>query len=319
MFDLYLENQDSKEYRYNIARRIHDARKKKFPNIEDFAEKIGYSKPTVLSWERGWNGPDDVKGKNSVPSVDQLVDIAPTLDCSISYLLCECDGETPFIDSCNKELGINSEACKALHNMKIALDNAQKFTGGPIQSALNFINYMSEHSSELVEPLSALEAKYSKHKMYLADPYYRTIRKAYEDLYLYSPPKITNSLLAQQIIPNSLIQKCEAENTTIYERYGLSDDFTISDLASGLLFYLDVITEHQMSISRLELLDVLSSITNSFLELSYLGTHNESTAQKAPSPEAKPPSKYKPHPGILKVSLKKSEAEQAAGTNEKKE
>ena len=77
---MYAMNNISTPYDISIInKRIKEARKRKPLTQQELADAIGVNRLAVHEWEK--------KENNKIPSVQNLVAICNTLDCSMDYLL----------------------------------------------------------------------------------------------------------------------------------------------------------------------------------------------------------------------------------------
>lgn len=127
------------EMREAIASRIRSERKALNKTQEEFAEIIGYSKPTIISWERK-------DGMNRIPDIDQLITLASVFDCEVGYLLCEYDAKTRNATDICQETGLSAEAVNALieNHSKAHADLIDRYIvkGGEISEAIERLREM---------------------------------------------------------------------------------------------------------------------------------------------------------------------------------
>ena len=147
MLNYSYEEIESKTIKANIAARLHREREKANLSLDALAEKTGYSKPTVQSWEKGWR---DGSGKNHIPSMDQLIDLAALYNCTPEYLLCEYDFKTKEITDISLETGLTPESITLLQRMfSSILENP--YGGGANNLFLAFLNHFIESSHLIFE------------------------------------------------------------------------------------------------------------------------------------------------------------------------
>lgn len=147
MLNYSYEELDNKTIKANIAARIHKERKDAKLSLDALSERTGYSKPTVQSWEKGWK---DGSGKNHIPSMDQLIDLAALYNCTPEYLLCEYDFKTKEATDISFETGLTPENVTKLQRMfSTLLENP--YGGGANNLFLSFLNYFIENSQIIFE------------------------------------------------------------------------------------------------------------------------------------------------------------------------
>lgn len=113
MFNLLSwEEIESEQHKAKIAKRLHDERKAHGYTLDKLITESGFSKPTVQSWEKGW---EEQTGKNKLPSLQQLYILSNLYQCSFEYLLCLTPERTkPITDIC-KETGLTEQSINILH------------------------------------------------------------------------------------------------------------------------------------------------------------------------------------------------------------
>lgn len=147
MLNYSYEELDSKTLRAQIAARLHSERENANLSLDALAEQTGYSKPTVQSWEKGWR---DGSGKNRIPNMDQLIDLAALYNCTPEYLLCEYDFKTKEITEISLETGLTPESIVLLQRMfSFILENP--YGGGANNLFLAFLNHFIENSQLIFE------------------------------------------------------------------------------------------------------------------------------------------------------------------------
>lgn len=146
MLYYYQDSTTSKDIRNSIAKRLHDERVSHGYTLDGLAEEIGYSKPTVYKWEKGWSSESS---QNTVPTMDQLVDLCALYNCSPGYLLCEYDSKTYSEAEIAKETGLLSDGLTHLNKLVTPL---LEETGGYANDLfLSFINYFIAQSNTITE------------------------------------------------------------------------------------------------------------------------------------------------------------------------
>lgn len=147
MLNYSYEELNSQTMKANIAARLHKERENAKLSLDALSEKTGYSKPTVQSWEKGWK---DGSGKNHIPSLEQLLDLAALYNCTPEYLLCEYDSKTKEATDISLETGLTPENVTRLQRMfSTILENP--YGGGANNLFLSFLNYFIENSQLIFE------------------------------------------------------------------------------------------------------------------------------------------------------------------------
>lgn len=113
MFNLLHWNKiNTIQHKAKIAKRLHDERKAHGYTLNKLIELSGFSKPTVQSWEKGW---DEQTGKNKIPSLEQLCTLSNLYQCSFEYLLCLTPERTNLLTDICKETGLTEQSVNILH------------------------------------------------------------------------------------------------------------------------------------------------------------------------------------------------------------
>lgn len=147
MLNYSYEELNSQTMKASIAARLHKERENAKLSLDALSEKTGYSKPTVQSWEKGWK---DGSGKNHIPSLEQLLDLAALYNCTPEYLLCEYDSKTKEATDISLETGLTPENVTRLQRMfSTILENP--YGGGANNLFLSFLNYFIENSQLIFE------------------------------------------------------------------------------------------------------------------------------------------------------------------------
>lgn len=91
--EMYAMNYIFNQYDTNMLKiRIKYVRKLRGETQQSLADKLGVRRQTIINWEK--------KKDNDIPSIENLVDLCETLDCSMDYLLGSVD--TPEIEPISK-------------------------------------------------------------------------------------------------------------------------------------------------------------------------------------------------------------------------
>lgn len=132
----------------NIATRLHTERINAGLSLDGLALKIGYSKPTVVKWEKGWKNNE---GNNTIPTLDQLIALAKLYNCTPDYLLCEYDCKTKEMTDINRETGLTPTSIELLQKISSTKHGDPNFDVNCL--FLSFLNYFIENSASIYEPL----------------------------------------------------------------------------------------------------------------------------------------------------------------------
>lgn len=140
----------SKEMHINIAKRLHSERQEAGLTLDTLAEKTGYTKPTVQSWEKGW---EDGTGLNRIPRLEQLIDLASVYNCTPEYLLCEYDQKNRQLTDVSLETGLLPESIKLLHDPFAELLKQPMEQHGYLHIMYQFFNHIIKNSHPLESAL----------------------------------------------------------------------------------------------------------------------------------------------------------------------
>ena len=99
-----------------IADRLRSERENRKLSQEKLAEKLLLSKPTINKWEK-------TNGKNSVPTMDQLVALCDFYSCDIGYLLCEYDSRFHEIADIRQQIPLEDKAIDTLQAFGAMLED----------------------------------------------------------------------------------------------------------------------------------------------------------------------------------------------------
>ena len=138
-----------------IAQRLHALRKSKNLTLDELSDTLNYSKPTVYKWEKGWK---NSTGENTIPTMDQIIDLCSLYNCAPGYILCEYDSITLTADQITRETGILDFNIKKLNSMASSIINGP---GGANDLFLSFLNYFIANmgtSCELLFNRSIIES-----------------------------------------------------------------------------------------------------------------------------------------------------------------
>lgn len=100
-------NNTEAETRKAIANRIRKERGALGLSQTAFAEHIGFSKPTIVSWEHK-------DGLNRIPTMDQIMALCNAFNCEPEYILCIIDTKSRTNTDIIKETGLSEAAVNIL-------------------------------------------------------------------------------------------------------------------------------------------------------------------------------------------------------------
>lgn len=176
MLNYSYEELDSQTIKAKIAARLHKERDDAGLSLDALSEKTGYSKPTVQSWEKGWK---DGSGKNHIPSLEQLLDLAALYNCTPEYLLCEYDSKTKEATDISLETGLSQENITRLQRMFSAILENPHGGGGANDLFLSFLNHFIKNSTLIFELLFNRQMIEATRYEFENDPDYDELLTAY--------------------------------------------------------------------------------------------------------------------------------------------
>lgn len=136
-----------------IANRLRQLRKEHAYTQAQLSELLGYSEPTVKKWERK-------DGKNPIPTMEQLFNLATLYECEIEFLLCEIDCKTRTAADIQRETGLSEAAIDILKKEaeKLQKINKSKFISADLKTSMlqDFINIILENNAQLMDYIRKL-------------------------------------------------------------------------------------------------------------------------------------------------------------------
>lgn len=231
--------------REKIANRIRNERKALDLSQDTFAERLGYSKPTVVKWEKS-------NGDNTIPTYDQLVDMANLFNCEIGYILCEYD--TRFRESTDimKSIGLSENTVNYLISL-VNKENERKekirpefrhFYESPL---LKLIDYCIPLFSSIVKNVETIIADRYTKELYEKSGIFSPLSKIYECVQKHAEfswfGEHSNELLFYDVLYELFLENASAfdyEDIKIAESFGIKDDLNYlcnnaSELSNGVL------------------------------------------------------------------------------------
>ncbi len=223
----------SKEIRIEIGKRLHDERTRADLSLDKLAELTGYSKPTVQRWEKGWK---EGTGENTIPTLDQIIDLCAIYKCSPGYLLCEYHDRTTQALHAGVELGLTENTVKLLQTINLA--QIDTLSPASADTFMCFLNYFINNSTYLVQLLKDRFTIANKDRIMLHNiPGMEIAKKAFDD------PNVQRQLLQVRAYANDDIMK-DAERKKLmevlyeyFEREAKGAEHSPSFLASAAMQY----------------------------------------------------------------------------------
>ncbi len=163
--------------RIMIAERLHTERINAGLTLDELAEKSGYTKPTVQSWERGWK---NHTGDNKIPTLTQLLDLSSLYGCTPEFLLCEYDTRTKNATDIGVQTGLLPESQAKLKEMIDII--LYKDNPGANHLFLSFINYYISNCTLLNELIFNRGMLEDTRRALTEDKYYKELRDGFEKI-----------------------------------------------------------------------------------------------------------------------------------------
>ncbi len=177
MFNPYDEKYATLEHYWEIAKRLNAERKSAKLSLDELAEKINRSKPTVQKWEKGWDGGTQ-KGKNLLPTIGDLISLSKLYECTPEYLLCEYDMKTQQVTDICSETGLMQDTViklqKSFKGIKESLSPSPY-----AETIFAFINFFISNNDQINELLFKREQLEFLKKEYIKDTYHDQIHNGY--------------------------------------------------------------------------------------------------------------------------------------------
>ena len=169
-----------KDIRVAIARRLHDERKSAGLSLDEFSYQIGYSKPTVQRWEKGW---EKGTGENRIPTMDQLIDLCAFYNCEPDYLLCVMDSKTREASNIVEATGLSEDAAYVLldrQKKKIAFWERHPHLDRPSQKDHpDFISHFILYGNKVIDSVMEICSNGRALDELKNDPYYDIVEDEY--------------------------------------------------------------------------------------------------------------------------------------------
>lgn len=259
------EELNSIEMHNAIAVRLHNERINANLSLDKLAEITGYSKPTVQSWEKGWN---KNTGENRIPTLEQLIDLCSIYNCTPEYLLCEYDCKTKQITDISFETGLQPQSIKKLHNMFTSLLE-NPFGGGANNLFLGFLNHYISNMDAINEFIFNRQTLELVKNEFEEEEYKKDILEGYEYVNTIHPEFLLNDLIFRDGIfpPHKASMNYTEPLLEYYESKGY-DVETIKTIMGKFTYYFDVLSSSKLKQSDFALsdcfLDIIKSFFNSF-------------------------------------------------------
>ena len=251
MFNYSSDILSNKEHLAKIAKRLHDERTHANLSLEKLAEKLNYTKPTVHSWERGW---ESASGENRLPAIDQLYALAKLYECTPGYLLCEYEGRTKELTDVAAVTGLTECNIKLLdsyfHEYKI-----NPYYNYGIDMYLAFVNYFLEHSMQF-HPLFIKRRQLETLKMELKYDKYREIILSSHPVIQPALSKVPRSSALYKVLCEKILEKFYSDNG--FKGYDLEM------LVSNHSKYLDILFPDDMKQSDFLISDTFLDLVKEF-------------------------------------------------------
>ena len=210
MINYYKETITNASIRAAIAQRLHALRKSKNLTLDELADTLNYSKPTVYKWEKGWK---QATGENSIPTMDQIIDLCSLYNCSPGYILCEYDSITLTANQISRETGILDFNIKKLNSL--AANSSINGYNGVNDSFLAFLNHFIANMDTTLELLFNRSIIESIRRNYESSEYKDIVDAAYR--------KFSDNSLSIEILRDGFFGSRDG-NRVLFEPY-LLDEF----------------------------------------------------------------------------------------------
>lgn len=248
---------ENNELRAKIAERLHKERKNAKLSLDALAEKLNYSKPTVQSWEKGW---EKGSGKNRIPSMDQLFDLSAIYNCTPEYLLCEYDFKTKEITDISLETGLYPENITRLKRMFSSLLESPN-GGGANDLFLAFLNHFISNIDLINELLFNRQMLEYILLEFNQDPYKEDLLSGFRSVGIGG---IETTIFNDGVFSTSTLStRYTLPLIEYYESQNYSKD-TIITIMEKFAYYFDVISLNKMKQSDFALSDSFLDIIKSF-------------------------------------------------------
>lgn len=266
MLNQTYKNLTTKELRVKISRRLHDERILSGFTLEKLANELYCSKPTVQSWERGW---ERGTGQNTIPCLDHLLALSLLYNCTPEYLLCEYDGKSKEDTDISKETGLTESNIEFLSSY-FSHYKANPHCDACCSMYLAFINHFISHMDKFQSILFERRLLSIKQLKFQVDRYHDEIIEAHSVI----RPYIDQIPKNHGMHGDSVIYKLVTDYYTAagYENWDL--DVRIS----AHVKYLDILLPDKIKRSDFEISDTFLDLTKDFFSDVFSST-DEYTAQ----------------------------------------
>lgn len=253
------EQLSSKDMRVQIAIRLHKERESAGLTLDALADRMGYAKPTVQSWEKGWRSQS---GENKIPTLHQLIDLSAIYNCTPEYLLCEYDMKTkPITDIC-LETGLYPEAVKKLQSMfYTVLENP--CAHGANDLFLAFINHFLTNVDTINELIFNRQMLEGRKRAFEEDPYHDDLLKGYNAVCVGS---IALDIFKDSAFGSKMLSMQFTEPMiAFYESEGYDKDM-IPDIMAHFTEHFEAMSINHIKQSNFALSDSFIDIVESFFQ-----------------------------------------------------
>lgn len=260
MLNYSCEELDSKTIKANIAARLHKERENAKLSLDTLSDRTGYSKPTVQSWEKGWK---DGSGKNHIPSMDQLIDLAALYNCTPEYLLCEYDQKTKQITDVSFETGLLPNNIQLLHKYFLMLLEQPLEQHGYVHIMYQFLNHLINNYQQLADALYYRVIIENISRRFNASEYKELILEGFKAVSI--DRKDAFSLRSGDLASNIGSMLYTQPMIEYFESKGLSTE-TITNIMNDFHDGYKIISSNEKSQANFVLTECFMDIVNSFLD-----------------------------------------------------
>lgn len=251
---------DDKIQKFHIAQRLRSERKKAGFTLTDLVEHSGYSKPTIISWEKGWK---EGTGENTIPTLKQVYDLSTIYNCNPGYLLCEYDQPTPQLADVFFETGLLPETAETLKRMFAPLRNQQMDEFGYNHALLQFINHFINHLHPLDDALYHRLIYDNLSHSFESSKYKDLILEGFKYVSVDRSTEFAN--LTGRLSPDGLFEHYRPELKDFYKNKGI-DDYEIAAIIQEFKKYFLVLLPSGKSQADFVLSSCFMELVHSFLD-----------------------------------------------------
>ena len=183
------EQLNSKELKIKVAVRIHNLRNENNLTLDYLAYRLGYSKPTVQSWEKGW---EHKTGTNKIPTLEQLLDLSVFYNCTPEYILCEYDLPTKQTTDVFRETGLTPKSVSKLNGYLSAIKSPESIN---CILLLAFINHFIINFKAIFILIYNRISLENRRVEFEKDPYHDIILKGYDAIMRYIDVTVYDEML----------------------------------------------------------------------------------------------------------------------------